>query len=152
LSERFPSNRFYNKLQNKWWDHYEVGQPALIDDLELETGKCLMTYLKLWTDIYGFKVEYKGGAKDIRPPLIVITSNYHPWDIMGENVSGWYEPMIRRLEVIYIGKTPSELPPPKGPAELILPEPPRSDLVPATAGSVPVTSTNTTIVDLTETA
>lgn len=111
---RFEGN-FYNKLQNKWWDHYnDNSQPVLIDDLELETGKALIQYLKMWLDMYVFKVEYKGGAKDIRPPLIIITSNYHPWDIFGEKEMAWYEPIMRRLEIKWMGGNLPE--PQKGPA------------------------------------
>jgi len=122
LKERFPSVPLYNKLQNKWWDHYRPGQPALLDDLGLEVGKMLAGYLKLWLDMYVFKVEYKGGAKDIRPPLLVITSNYHPWDMFGHDVEGLYEPIMRRVEVQFLGLTQHCLPPPKGPAVLVLPD------------------------------
>lgn len=115
------SGTFYNKLQNKWWDHYNNSSPVLIDDLELETGKALVQYLKLWLDMYVFKVEYKGGAKDIRPPYIVITSNFHPWDIFGEKGEAWYEPIMRRLEVRWLGR-PGEQEPQKGPALFHQPE------------------------------
>lgn len=123
LKERFPTTKFYNKLQNKWWDHYRQGQPALLDDLELEVGKMLVGYLKNWLDMYAYKVEYKGGAKDVRPPLMVITSNYHPWDMFGSNIEGWYAPIMRRLEVQYLGLVPGETPPERGPGHLNLPDP-----------------------------
>lgn len=122
FSERFPQTRFYSKLHNKWWDHYEPGQPALMDDLGLDVGRILGGYLKQWMDIYAFKVEYKGGAKDIRPPLLIVTSNYHPWDLFHDDVTGLYEPIMQRLEVVYLGSTPEETPPPKGPSQLVLPQ------------------------------
>lgn len=128
FTERYAGN-FYNKLQNKWWDHYnDNSQPALIDDLEMETGKCLIGYLKLWLDIYVFKVEYKGGAKDVRPPFIIITSNFHPWDIFGEKEFAWYEPIMRRLDIMWLGKN-GELEPQKGPALFTQP---MEDFVPPT--------------------
>lgn len=129
FAERYQGE-FYNKLQNKWWDHYETHRalPALIDDLEMEQGKALTAHLKQWLDIYSFKVEYKGGAKDIRPPLIIITSNFHPWDIWGEKPEAWYEPIMQRLDILYVGSTPSDVPPPKGPAVLILPDVPTTGL------------------------
>lgn len=115
IFKRDYDGNFYNKLQNKWWDHYTHGTPVLIDDLELETGKALVQYLKLWLDMYVFKVEYKGGAKDLRPPFIIITSNFHPWDIFGEKPEAWYEPIMRRLEVQWLGPS-GEPEPQKGPA------------------------------------
>jgi len=149
LREKGKGLPFYNKLQNKWWDHYKAGQLVLIDDLEISTGQALAAYFKLWLDIYTFKVEYKGGAKDIRPALIIITSNYHPWDIWGENVAGWYEPLMSRLEVKYLGLNPSESAPPKGPAVLVQPadiDQPRWDSGSANvaeASTVTLTASNT---------
>lgn len=123
FKERFPDVAFYNKLQNKWWDHYNGNdRPVLIDDLEYENGRALVAYLKLWLDFYVFKVEYKGGAKDIRPPFLIITSNFHPWDIFGDKPEQWFEPIMRRLDVVYVAKE-GEAAPPKGPADMVFPEP-----------------------------
>lgn len=96
---------FYNKLQNKWWDHYKGERCVLIDDLGLETGRALVNYLKLWLDMYVFKSEYKGGASDLRPKLIVITSNYHPYEIWGGTKD--YDPIMRRLDVTHVGPSSS---------------------------------------------
>lgn len=106
---------FYNKLQNKWWDHYKNERCVLIDDLGLETGRALVNFLKLWLDMYVFKAEYKGGAMDIRPRLIVITSNYHPHEIFGETKD--FEPIMRRLSVIYVGSPQEEYVVPHGSSE-----------------------------------
>lgn len=120
LQDRYTGIAFYNKTHNKWWDHYPVGSPVLIDDFGKEAARCLGTFVKLWLDIYVFKAEYKGGAKDTRPPCIIITSNYHPWELWGDDVKGLYEPIMRRLNVSWIGN-PGETEPQMGEATLILP-------------------------------
>lgn len=68
----------YLKLPNKWWDHYKGQKVVLMDDVDPNTCKYLVQYIKTWTDRYPFKCEYKGGARDIRPETFIITSNYSP--------------------------------------------------------------------------
>lgn len=104
---------WYYKGANKWWDNYISGQPVLLDDLGLENGKVLVNHLKQWLDIYAFGAEVKGGRRYIRPSMIYITSNYHPWDIWGGSAD--YDPIMARLRVRYFSKC-GELPPPRGPS------------------------------------
>lgn len=66
----------YLKLPNKWWDHYKGQDVVLMDDVDPTTCKYLVQYFKQWMDRYPFKCEYKGGARDIRPLVFLITSNY----------------------------------------------------------------------------
>jgi len=80
--ERFPE--FYSKMMNKWWDGYQGEENILIDDFELD-GKVLGHHLKIWADRYAFVAETKGGAINIRPKRIIITSNYSPDMVFGED-------------------------------------------------------------------
>jgi len=93
---------YCTKLHNKWFSPDNRNSEALlIDDLGLETGRMLVNYLKQWLDIYAFSAEFKGGLATIRPELYVITSNYHPHEMFGGTSD--YDPIMRRLEVIYLG-------------------------------------------------
>lgn len=118
--ERFDKMgmEFFDKAQNKWWCGYRNEPAVLVDDLEEEQSKYLISFLKRWLDIYPFSMEYKGaGAKAIRPKVFIITSNYHPWTLYGHKPE-WYDPIARRCRIVYVGPEPE--PNPKG--ELILPE------------------------------
>lgn len=89
----------YNKLANKWWDHYNHEEVVLIEDLDI-SHSVLGHHIKLWADRYPFKAEFKSGSFDIRPKKIVITSNYHPTTIWSD--PNMYEPIMRRFTVIEI--------------------------------------------------
>lgn len=62
------------KDQNKWWDLYKGQKWTLIDDFNPEWTGSLK--LKQWCDRYPFACEIKGGSTTLRPPHIVVTSNY----------------------------------------------------------------------------
>lgn len=72
----YPSNEIYDKGHNKWWDGYDGEPCVLIDDLHPDQAKYLVTYIKLWGDRYPFRAEVKGSSMQIRPAVVVITSNY----------------------------------------------------------------------------
>lgn len=82
VREQYP--RAFDKLLNKWWDGYQGEQYVLLDDFD-HNHKCLGSHLKRWADRYAFKVEIKNGALNVRPKLIIVTSNYEIEDIWQED-------------------------------------------------------------------
>lgn len=87
----------YLKMCNKWWDGYQK-QPFVIMD-DFDKGHIhLGHHLKIWADRYAFLAESKGSAHQIRPEKIIITSNYHPSDIWG-NEPQTLEPILRRFRI-----------------------------------------------------
>lgn len=104
-----PPEDWYFKNLNKWWCNYKDGNAVLIDDLGPEVGKALVNHVKQWFDIYAFGAEIKGGSRYIRPPMIYITSNYHPAEIWGGTPD--YEPIMNRVDLRYFpraGEAPPE--------------------------------------------
>lgn len=65
----------YSKNCNKWWDGYQHEEIVIINDFGLE-HKVLGHHMKLWGEHRGFIGETKGGAINIRPKRIIVTSQY----------------------------------------------------------------------------
>lgn len=87
---------YYVKQTNKWWDGYK-GQPCVIIEEWSPEMKMLGNYLKQWCDHHPFSAETKGGTKCIRPPKIIITSNYSLEECFDDmNV---LLPLQRRLQI-----------------------------------------------------
>lgn len=75
LKARQDNPSHFLKLPNKWWDGYK-GQPCVIIDEWSPSHSVLADHLKRWADHHPFAAEIKGGTVCIRPPRIIITSNY----------------------------------------------------------------------------
>lgn len=91
---------YYDKLLNKWWEGYKGEDNVLIDDIGPECIKA--DHLKRWLDKRKFKAEVKFGSVDIRPKVIIITSNYHPSEIWPKEAD--HKPILDRVEVIHMEK------------------------------------------------
>jgi len=81
----------------KWWDGYDGHDDIIIDDFRDSWWP--ITYMLGLLDRYEFRVEIKGGYRQIRAHRIIITSAQNPRDCYigtGEAV----EQLLRRIDII----------------------------------------------------
>ncbi|AJD07498.1 replication-associated protein [Odonata-associated circular virus-19] len=76
---RFISHGLDTYVKNtggKWWDGYDGHEVVIIDDFR--DSWWALTYFLACTDRYEFQVEVKGGFRQLRAKMIIITSLFHP--------------------------------------------------------------------------
>lgn len=97
--EGYIEDEIYTKTLTKWWDGY-VGQPlVLIEEWHPKLDVELQQLLKLWSDLYPFDAEFKGGTFKIRPAKLIITANYSMRTCFGHDEQGLLAPLSRRFKV-----------------------------------------------------
>lgn len=91
-------NAYRKNAANKWWDGYCYQDCVIMDDLDVK-HEYMVYHLKIWSDLYGFVAEIKGGAMSIRPSTLIVTSNYHPSQIWTN--PGDLQPIMRRFKMVH---------------------------------------------------
>lgn len=66
----------YIKGMNKWWDGYAGEDVVILEDIDPTNADHMRRNLKIWLDHYPFPAESKGNQRNIRPRLIIVTSQY----------------------------------------------------------------------------
>lgn len=102
--EQYPGA--YNKdPMTRWWDGYKGQSVVIIDDFDkyqvAQGGD-----MKRWADHYPFMAPVKGGYIEIRPQVVIVTSNYFPVDIWEDSKT--LDPINRRFEIINMGPPMSQ--------------------------------------------
>lgn len=77
--DEFPG--VYRVLSHKWWDGYTGQQVVLVDDIRV--GWCKFEELLRITDRYPFRVEVKGGSREVQFRTIIFTSPFEPTEVYG---------------------------------------------------------------------
>lgn len=80
----------YHKNFNKYWCGYTNQRLVILDDADPDKCKGLDQELKIWTDRYAFAPENKHGhTGKIRPPTVVITSQYDLSQLFPDKETWW---------------------------------------------------------------
>jgi len=100
VREKYP--QAFIKQADKWWDGYRGETVVIVEDID-KYDVALGRYVKLWCDHYAFPADMKcQGKRDIRPHLVIFTSNYHPNEIWADEKT--WEPIVRRCAIKYYAK------------------------------------------------
>lgn len=97
--ERWP-DAYHKDPMTRWWDGYKGQDVVIIDDFDVYQ-KAQGGDMKRWADHYAFPAPVKGGYINIRPKVIVVTSNYTPEEIWEDEQTR--EPILRRFNVERMG-------------------------------------------------
>ena len=96
----------YKKRKTTWWSNYDKSNPAHEAVIIEEWGPkdcSLLDELKVWSDVYPFPAEVKGGdIGEIRPKHIVVTSNHSIDSAFPDPTDN--EPLYRRFETVHLPK------------------------------------------------
>lgn len=76
----------YTKAANKWWDGYNNQDTVILDDFDSKSRE-IAHYIKLWSDNYIYKGEIKNGNVKLTYIRFIITSNYIPKTLYGEDLN-----------------------------------------------------------------
>lgn len=99
----YDEGKLYWKGLSKWWDGYRHEPFVLIEDIQpaLPNINSLAYQMKIWTDMYAFNGERKGGMINIRPQRIVVTSNYTVDQVFG-SVTPFDQTLINAMKTRFI--------------------------------------------------
>lgn len=93
---------FYTKLMSELWEGYDNQDVVILEDMDPFHVK-LGYHLKIWADRYAFRARVLYGSIVARPKKIIVTSQYHPSEIWGED-SKTAEAICDRFKLIHLEK------------------------------------------------
>lgn len=95
--ERLGDDVYTKNTASKWWNGYDRHEDVIIDDFRDSWWD--LTYMLALLDRYGFRVETKGGMRQMLARRIIVTSAFHPKDCYrgtGEAI----QQLLRRVDDI----------------------------------------------------
>lgn len=93
--ESVTSGKAYRPISYKWWEGYDGDRAVVFDDIRGDF--CKFHELLKVLDIYPFRVETKGGSRQLRASCIFISSPKSPISLWGERTSEELFQLERRI-------------------------------------------------------
>ncbi len=98
--EAYP-NAWTTGANKRWWDGYDAHSEVIIDDIRADS----YTFVNLLSilDRYAFRVEVKGGTRQLLARVIVITCPQTPTDLFANSghIVGEFEQLERRIDWVW---------------------------------------------------
>lgn len=108
LARELTINPYTKSENSKWWDGYDGHIHVIIDDFR-PSWMSITDLLRL-LDRYECRIETKGGTRQFKPKLIVLTSVINPEDwYLNLSEDSRTQIMRRVTEIIDLGKNDSEV-------------------------------------------
>ena len=87
----------FTPVNYKWWEGYDGHKIVLIDDIRKDF--CKFHELIKMIDIYPYRVETKGGSRQVQFTKLYITSCYSPYEMWGhrDGETDGYKQLERRI-------------------------------------------------------
>lgn len=79
MAEMFGGGIWMSAKSLKWWDGYDSDDCVILDDFRADF--CTYHELLRILDRYEYRIEIKGGSRQLLAHYIFITSPYHPCDV-----------------------------------------------------------------------
>nr|WPR18737.1 MAG: replication polyprotein [Crogonang virus 101] len=95
--ELMPEDRWTSGKSLKWWDGYDAHKNVLIDDFRGDF--CTFHELLRILDRYEYRVECKGGSRQLLANHIIITSPYKPCQAY-PNLTEHLSQLLRRIDIV----------------------------------------------------
>lgn len=82
----------------KWWDGYDAHADVIIDDFRADF--CTFHELLRILDRYSYRIEHKGGSRQLLARNIVVTCPYSPTEMFKHRCGEDINQLLRRIDVI----------------------------------------------------
>jgi len=97
--ELMPEDRWTSGKSLKWWDGYDRHKNVLIDDFRGDF--CTFHELLRILDRYEYRVECKGGSRQLLAEHIIVTSPYSPDKAYPGLIEHVYQ-LLRRIDIVRV--------------------------------------------------
>lgn len=96
---KIEGGRIYVTGKNlKWWEGYDGHENVIIDDFRADF--CTFHELLRILDRYEYRIEVKGGSRQLRARMLIITSPYAPSEVYRNRTTEDIEQLTRRCDNI----------------------------------------------------